>query len=91
MDDEVKEFVLFHLVFISWVAVFPLSYVFQFWMSNTLAYGVAASIAGLSSYALARKAGMSFSTWIGFSLLAAVVAALLFWIRPFDSAVGPFF
>jgi hypothetical protein len=60
-------------------------------MSKTLAYGVAAVIVCLSSYAPARKAGMSFSTWVGFSLLLAVVTALLFRIRPFDSAVGPFF
>jgi hypothetical protein len=91
MDDGVKEFVLSHLVFISWVAVFPLSYVFQFWLSSALAYGAAVVIAGLSSYALARKVGMSFLTWVGFSLMVAVITALLFWLRPFDSAVGPFF
>jgi hypothetical protein len=85
MDDEFKETIWFHLVFILWVAVLPLAYVFQFWLSNVLAYVPAVFIAGLLSYALARKIGMSFFQWVGLSLLSAGLFALLTWTGVADS------
>ncbi|HEU0144989.1 MAG TPA: hypothetical protein VFQ47_09410 [Nitrososphaera sp.] len=83
MDDDFKEILWFILSpILLGVIFFPLEYIFQFWLSKPIAFGLAAFIAGLLSYVVARKTGISFSAWavVGLSFAVVVMLGALDWL-----------